>query len=106
MSDGRVLFVGGTGASGVVNTVDILGTNGSFTAGPPMLQARSNAACALLQDGRVFVSGGTNGVNALASAEYFTPSTNTWTSAGQMNVARYGHTATVTEMGAVLLMGG
>lgn len=106
MPDGRVLFAGGTGASGVMNTVDILGTNGAFTAGPPMLTGRSNAACALLQDGRVFVSGGNDGVNSLSSSEYFSPTAGTWTSAGSMHAGRYGHTAVVTEMGAVLLMGG
>ena len=106
LPDGRVLVAGGSSATGSVHTVDILGTNGAFTAGPPMLEARANAACALLQDGRVFVSGGTDGTKALASAEIFTPSTNVWTSVGSMNVARYGHTATVTQMGAVLLVGG
>jgi prepilin-type processing-associated H-X9-DG protein len=106
LPDGRVLVAGGNSQGGAVNTVDIMGTSGAFTPGPPMLQGRSNAACALLQDGTVLVAGGTDGKTALASAEIFTPSTNSWSSAGAMSTPRYGHTATVTKMGAVLLVGG
>ncbi len=106
MSDGRVMFAGGTGTNGVLNTVDILGTNGAMTAAPPMLAARSNAGCVALPDGRIFVSGGNDGINALASAEYFTPSTGVWTSAGTMSTPRYGHTPVVDAGGAVLLAGG
>ena len=106
MADGRVLFAGGTSASGVVKSVDILGTNGAFAAGPAMLTGRTNAACALLPDGRVFVAGGNDGINALNSSEYYTPSTGVWTSAGTMHTGRYGHTATVDQYGAVILAGG
>ena len=71
-----------------------------------MLNARANAACTLLADGRAFIAGGTDGTTAMASAEIFDPSTNLWSSAGQMNLGRYGHTATLTPGGAVLLVGG
>ena len=68
--------------------------------------ATTPPACTLLQDGRVFVSGGTDGHSTLASAELYTPSTGVWTSAGNMATPRTGHTATVTFPGAVLLVGG
>jgi hypothetical protein len=67
-----------------------------------MLQARANAACALTQDGRVLVAGGSN----LQSAEVYDPSENTWTGVGNMSVARTGGFAVPTSGGAILLVGG
>jgi hypothetical protein len=56
LSDGRLLVAGGLGDSGSVSAVDIYGTDGVFSAGPPMTQARARAACVTLADGRVLVT--------------------------------------------------
>jgi hypothetical protein len=106
LPDGRVLVAGGNSSSGVVNTAELYGTNGTFALAASMLQARAGAACTTMQNGSVLVTGGTDGTSALASAEIYNPSTDTWTSAGSMSVARSGHTATLTPWGAVLIVGG
>jgi large repetitive protein len=106
LADGRVMVAGGNSSSGVVSTVDLFGSGGSFTAGPAMLQPRANAACSLLKDGTVLVTGGTDGKVALSSAEIFSPTQGTWTSVGSMTQPRFGHTSTLTPWGAVLIIGG
>lgn len=106
LPDGRVLVAGGYSSSGVVNTAELYGSNGTFVLAAPMAQARAGAACAAMQDGRVLVTGGSDGASALASAEIYDPAADTWTSAGAMSVARSGHTATLLPWGSVLIVGG
>ena len=71
-----------------------------------MSQARADAACIVLPDGRVLVTGGSDGTANLATAEVYDAGEGTWQSLGSMSVARSGHTATATPWGAVLLVGG
>jgi Bacterial Ig-like domain (group 3)/Kelch motif/Galactose oxidase, central domain len=59
----------------------------------------------LLSDGRVLVSGGSNGP-ILASAEIYDPMLGTWSLTGSMNTARAYHTATLLSDGRVLVSGG
>jgi len=106
MADGRVLMAGGTGPLGSLNSVELYGTDGAFTKAAPLLQPRANSACATLTDGRVLITGGSDRDQALRSAEVYDPATDSWSSAGNMSVARSGHTATLTASGAVLLVGG
>jgi hypothetical protein len=82
------------------------GPDGTFTPAAPMAQARTGAACVAVEDGRVLVTGGTDGASALASAEIYDPALNTWESAGAMAVARAGHTAALMPWGSVLIVGG
>jgi len=86
LADGRVLVAGGAGEAGALNSVELYSADGTFSTAAPMLQPRANAACAMTQDGRVLVAGGSN----LQSAEVYDPSEDTWTSVGNMNVARTG----------------
>lgn len=67
---------------------------------------RSDHAAVRLPDGRVLVSGGTDGTNALKSSEVYDPSTETWTTTGDMTAARRGHVATLLANGKVLVTGG
>lgn len=106
LKDGRLLVAGGMGLSGPVATVDIYGSDGSFTAGPPMSQARAQAACSTLGDGTVLVSGGDGGTGALNTAEIFDPVAGKWSAAGNLSSAREGHTAVVTVGGNVWIAGG
>jgi hypothetical protein len=106
LQDGRVLTVGGNSASGVTNTVELYNSNGTYSIGPVMHQARANAACVALPDGRVLVSGGTDGASALATAEVFDPAANAWTVTAGMSTPRSNHTATLLPWGAVLIAGG
>jgi hypothetical protein len=106
LPDGRVLVAGGNSSSGVLNTVEMYGPDGTFTPAAPMAQARTGAACAATQDGLVLVTGGSDGASALASAEIYDPALNTWKSAGSMAAARAGHTAAFMPWGSVLIVGG
>jgi N-acetylneuraminic acid mutarotase len=61
----------------------------------------------LLSSGKVLVTGGScSGTNVTASAELYDPTSNTWSSAGNMAAARYWHAATLLPNGKVLLTGG
>jgi len=91
LSAGRLLVAGGIGDSGAVSSVDIFGTDGSFSAGPPMFLARARAGCVTLAYGRVLMAGGDDGRGSLNSAEIFDPATNKWQLTGSLAVAREGH---------------
>ena len=72
--------------------------------------ARAAHSATLLPDGRVLVVGGfreegTREV-AIADAELYDPTTNTFAPTGKLNEARSGHTATALPTGEVLIVGG
>lgn len=67
---------------------------------------RSDHASVLLPDGRVLVSGGTDGSAVLKTSEVFDPSTEKWTAVAPMTSARRGHTMTVLSNNKVLVTGG
>ena len=71
---------------------------------------RAAHSATLLPDGNVLIAGGfrEEGTSeiAIASAELFDPSTNTFTPTNDMNEPRDGHTATLLPNGKVLLAGG
>jgi len=111
LSDGRVLVTGGlTGdpaSPGVHSSAELFGIDGAFAPAAPMSIPRTRHASVTLQDGRVLVTGGiTAGGEAVASAEFYNPSTDTWSSAGEMAEVRSGHTASLLGDGRVLIAGG
>jgi hypothetical protein len=67
---------------------------------------RSDHASVRLPDGRVLVSGGTDGTAVLKSVEVFDPSTEKWAVATDMKTARRGHTMTLLQDNKVLVTGG
>jgi hypothetical protein len=71
-----------------------------------MATGRAQFVAVVLPGGKVLVAGGTGAGSAiLASAELYDPLTGTWSPAGSMSVARYGHTATLLQ-GKVMVTGG
>lgn len=72
--------------------------------------ARAAHSATLLRNGHVLVAGGfrEEGTReiAIASAEIYDPTTNTFQPTGAMNDARSGHTATLLANGNVLVVGG
>lgn len=59
-----------------------------------------------LQDGRVLITGGTNGEHALQGANYFDPKTGDIEFVSDMRYPRVWHTATLLPDGNVLILGG
>jgi Kelch motif len=79
----------------------------SFVSLGNLVINRDGPTATLLQDGTVLIAGGTDGVNALASAELFDPSTDTFTLlSSQMSTPRWNHSATLMGNGEVLIEGG
>jgi len=71
-----------------------------------MSQPRASHTATVLPDGRVLVSGGSDGTAHHQSAEIYDPSANTWSSASSMSQPRSSHTATLLPDGRVLVAGG
>jgi hypothetical protein len=77
----------------------------TWAPGGTMAQTRTGAAAALLQDGRVLITGGIGVNGATATAELFR-STGGFAAAAPMNVARTGHSSVALRDGRVLVTGG
>ena len=80
-------------------------STGTWQTWNNMGDVRSGAAAVLLQDGRVFIIGGTNANGPVASADLFGTDGN-FSAAAAMQTPRSGHTATVLSDGRVLVTGG
>ena len=78
---------------------------GNWLAAGSMTAARSGAASALMQDGRILITGGDNGSGPVASAEFF-DTTGFFAAAPPMGTARNAHSATVLADGRLLVAGG
>jgi len=100
-----------TGATGTMDTTKNktcqvrLWYTTTFSSGPVMNVGRSYHTATLLPSGKVLVAGGSG---ALASAELYNPTVNSFATTGSMGIARVHHTATLTLLntGKVLIAGG
>ena len=89
-------------------------TTGTWTATDAMRTARCGHTATLLSNGLILVAGGWSfprpdgnpGVEAVASAELYDPTTGRWTPTGEMRAGRGEHTATRLLSGKVLVTGG
>ena len=112
LANGRVLIVGGVDRSGVeLSTSELFDTKtGQFAEGPAMAVARAAHTATLLSDGRVAIVGGGNGrypnMNVIRTVEIYDPSTNRFTVAGELRVARQKHAAALLDKGRLLIVGG
>jgi hypothetical protein len=113
LPDGRVLISGGTNGAPLTSAEVFNPASDTFSSAGlgAMSTARQAPAAAPLPDGRVLVSGGVyaEGVGGYqASAEVFSPATNSFSSAGigAMGTARTGAVAAPLPDGRVLVAGG
>jgi len=116
LNNGNVLAVGGfdNNNNTLLATAEVYKAGG-WTLTNSMAEARQQFPAVVLScpttipcqwNGKVLVSGGLSGSTLLAGAELYDPSTGTWSPAGSLSVARYGHTATLLKNGKVLVAGG
>ncbi len=115
LSDGTVLITGGCNNSntGEVKCDNFLDSaeiydpsTDSFYDTGSMSTPRINHTATLLADGKVLITGGSNGVNALDSAEIFDPDTGEFSAINSLQFARMEHTASILPDGKVLIAGG
>lgn len=119
LNDGtnRVLVVGGSNGSAALSTAEFYtpsaGAAGSWAGAPPLTTgARLQHTATLLNDGRVLVVGGYDGVSgnnaSLSTVDLYDPVTNTWTADTALTLGRRLHTATLLNDGTnrVLVAGG
>jgi hypothetical protein len=115
LQDGTVLITGGDNVTGenlnILSSAEIYSpATGTFTATRgPMSSARVDHTATLLANGTVLIAGGQPSAAYLSTsrtAEIYNPSTQQFTSVGQMTVARTDYTATLLTDGTVLLAGG
>src|SRR6187549_955842 len=72
LDDGRVLVAGGSNATGLLASAEVVSAGGSSVAVAAMNLPRTGHTATKLRDGRVLVTGGTGaGGDATASAEIF-----------------------------------
>ena len=107
LNNGKVLVVGGSGISGVLQDAELYDpATGTWTPTSSPNTARWGHTATLLPNGKVLVAGGTDGSSSLSSTELYDPATGTWTVTGSLNTARFGQTATLLQNGKVLVAGG
>jgi len=115
LADGRVLVTGGnmTSSSDDARSAEIYDP-GTATWTPTASTTMGRPTLTLVADGRVLATGGFEpgardvpvAIVAVAFAELYDPTTETWTVTGSLNQARLGHTATLLTDGRVLVAGG
>jgi Galactose oxidase, central domain/Kelch motif len=111
LADGRVLVTGGDRAAWTPSedlaSAEIYDPKtGTFSPTGSMSTVRCFHLATLLADGRVLITGGTDGANDLASAEIYNPKTGNFSVASSMAVGRAYQTATRLADGRVLVAGG
>ncbi|CAF4575521.1 unnamed protein product, partial [Rotaria sp. Silwood2] len=117
LNDGKVLVAGGYGYEGYsfwksFNSSELYDpATGNWTKMGNMTIARYSHTASTLANGKVLVAGGyfydgSSDRRYLNSSELYDPTTGIWTKTGNMNVARYYHTASILANGKVLVAGG
>ncbi len=82
-------------------------STGTFITTGYMTTARGGHTATLLNNGKVLIAGGTEGISALASAELYDPAIGTFTpTSSRMTTSRFQYTAVLLSNGKVLIPGG
>jgi hypothetical protein len=114
LGTGQVLVAGGYDSNGIAmaSAEFYHPSTATFTTLGNMVSARGSHTATLLTNGKVLLTGGasqsTYGIIVFeqATAELFDPTTEKFSTTGDMSVPRAGHTATLLGTGKVLIAGG
>src|SRR3981189_1334339 len=111
LSSKKVLISGGLGAGGTVLAAAELydPTTGAWTSAGSLSVARFAHTATLLPSGKVLVTGGCTASDCstdTAVSELYDPTSNSWSTTGNLNTARARHTAVRLKTGMVLAIGG
>lgn len=114
LNSGKVLVASGTDGSGANEyySAELYDpSQGTWSYTGSVNTRRRNPTLTLLNDGRVLLAGGRNGVpypcsGFVSSAELYDPSTGTWSYTGSLSAARESHQAVRLAGGNVLIAGG
>ncbi len=110
LNDGRVLVVGGSSSGPTTATAELYDPNTeSWTpTAQTMAHPRSEHTASKLGGGTVLVAGGSGSPSGEASSELYNPAIDAWLDAGDLDVPRAQHAATVLRQtsGKVLVSGG
>lgn len=108
LPDGRVLLIGGWGATSVLASTDAYDPrHGTFSPGPTMLTAREGMVPIQLSDGRVLLAGGFIATRpTTAAAEILDPVNATFSATGDLTQPRGAYAAARLADGRVLIAGG
>ena len=110
-TNGKILVSGGLSTSSVVlGGAELYDpTTGVWTSAGSLSAARFGHTATLLTNGKVLVTGGCTVSDCSATtavSELYDPTSNTWTTTGNLNTARTAHTAVLLKTGKVLVVGG
>ncbi|CAF3978483.1 unnamed protein product [Adineta steineri] len=110
LANGHVLIAGGDYGREMNDSELYDPLAGTWTTTGSMNNARFGHVASVLSNGKVLVIGGSrvgnNEMISLNSAELYNPSTETWTTTGNMHFTRVGHTSSILKNGKVLVTGG
>ena len=111
LTNGKVLVSGGVGTGNVIlSSAELYDpTTGAWSSAGSLSVARAAHTATLLPGGKVLVTGGCIALAcspATAVSELYDPTSNTWSTTGSLNTARYFHTAVLLKTGKVLAVGG
>ena len=111
LSNKKVLVSGGLGASGsVLATAELYDpTKGVWSSAGSLSVARFGHTATLLTNGKVLVTGGCTASDCstdTAVSELYDPTSNSWSTTGNLNTARSYQSAVRLKTGKVLVIGG
>src|SRR5579863_1390627 len=111
LTSGKVLVSGGLGASStVLGGAELYDpSTGAWSSAGSLSVPRFGHTATLLRSGKVLVTGGCAAGDCSAGAavsELYDPTSNSWSTTGSLNTARYYHTAVRLNTGKVLAIGG
>jgi centrosomal CEP192-like protein/HYDIN/CFA65/VesB family protein/galactose oxidase-like protein/Kelch motif protein len=111
LTNGKILVSGGLGASSTVLAGAELydPTTGAWSSAGSLSVPRFGHTATRLPSGKVLVAGGCTASNCgtdTAVSELYDPTSNSWSTTGNLNTARYYHTAVLLKTGKVLAIGG